>query len=630
MKLKKIAAVILMCAITAAEGRFVFALERENAGYSDIGTKENFPADGQEPEFIQAHEEIDTDFKIKPEISLSGAENSFLDYGGDYAYNDFTKRSNTKKRQALYNDILKICQDFSADFQDVSETEYGYIVSEINALKYNLSENEVCEVFFMFKQDHPEYYWLSNRVVYAMTSDSDTAVITEVYILCYSDFCSGETRRKLNSVIEKTFEEYISAAKDNEGDFKKALIIHDKIIDSADYGYDENGKALDTGFAHSIASVFDEDDSTQPVCEGYSKAYQLLLNYFGIDNILVTGSSHAWNAVKLDGKWYQIDATWDDQPSFTAGRIYKYFLSESQYWETHYANSCSDSGTAFQYELPEFSEEKYSYISDKPDYMCGDLLTWSEDNGVITISGEGDMWYFTDTGGYFDYPRPWEELKNSAAGVIFEDGAANAGRYSFFGFQKIEFVQLGDSVIKIEPYAFYNCTGLKDISFSDNLSEISDSAFCKCYGLSLVNIPAGVKSIGKAAFKSCGELTAAISDGVSYIEDGAFDETDVLIKCIEGSFAQRYAKERGLSYGEPKCGDMDNDDVITAADAAAALEYILDAGQKPPVSIFSNYTEYIDADGNKKMNAADASFILYKALKSADGENYEVLSCKIK
>lgn len=72
------------------------------------------------------------------------------------------------------------------------------------------------------------------------------------------------------------------------------------------------------------------------VCEGYARLYAALGKAAGLDVAYVTGyirdtrrnvregagdaeiqatlegNAHAWNAVKLDGKWYLVDTTWDD------------------------------------------------------------------------------------------------------------------------------------------------------------------------------------------------------------------------------------------------------------------------------------------------------------------------------
>jgi hypothetical protein len=64
------------------------------------------------------------------------------------------------------------------------------------------------------------------------------------------------------------------------------------------------------------------------VCEGYSQAMKALMNMAEVPCIVVTGepeswdeSGHAWNKVYLDGNWYNLDITWDDNGT-TAGTDY--------------------------------------------------------------------------------------------------------------------------------------------------------------------------------------------------------------------------------------------------------------------------------------------------------------------
>ena len=70
---------------------------------------------------------------------------------------------------------------------------------------------------------------------------------------------------------------------------------------------------------HSDASVFlhrEKINGTMQyvtVCEGYSKCYNNLLKKAGIESEFVSAYPHAWNLVKLNGKWYHMDVTWDDQ-----------------------------------------------------------------------------------------------------------------------------------------------------------------------------------------------------------------------------------------------------------------------------------------------------------------------------
>lgn len=68
------------------------------------------------------------------------------------------------------------------------------------------------------------------------------------------------------------------------------------------------------------------------VCEGYACAAKLLLNGYGIECDIqigecLGGGGHAWNLVKLDNKWYQMDVTWNDE-SFSRE---DYFLVTDNY-----------------------------------------------------------------------------------------------------------------------------------------------------------------------------------------------------------------------------------------------------------------------------------------------------------
>ncbi len=45
------------------------------------------------------------------------------------------------------------------------------------------------------------------------------------------------------------------------------------------------------------------------VCDGIAKAYSLLCNIEGIPCVEVVGPGHAWNRVKVDNRWYVVDAT---------------------------------------------------------------------------------------------------------------------------------------------------------------------------------------------------------------------------------------------------------------------------------------------------------------------------------
>ena len=96
-------------------------------------------------------------------------------------------------------------------------------------------------------------------------------------------------------------------------DYEKELAIHDYIVLNSEYGYTDYAKE----YAFRAYGVLIQGKG---VCNGYAEAMSMLLTCAGVENYIMLGEAysegkydlHAWNAVLLDGKWYQVDATWDD------------------------------------------------------------------------------------------------------------------------------------------------------------------------------------------------------------------------------------------------------------------------------------------------------------------------------
>lgn len=87
----------------------------------------------------------------------------------------------------------------------------------------------------------------------------------------------------------------------NNTDFEKALWLHDWIIENCEY---------DNSFVYCGAEgALARGTGT---CESYHRAYVMLLNRVGIATKRIEGNGHVWTGVRMDGQWYQVDATWDD------------------------------------------------------------------------------------------------------------------------------------------------------------------------------------------------------------------------------------------------------------------------------------------------------------------------------
>ena len=87
----------------------------------------------------------------------------------------------------------------------------------------------------------------------------------------------------------------------NGSEYDKALWLHDWTLDQLEYDHNLNWCSAESGLTRH-----------QGTCESYQRIYSKLLNAAGIANGRITGNGHTWNAVKIDGKWCQMDLTWDD------------------------------------------------------------------------------------------------------------------------------------------------------------------------------------------------------------------------------------------------------------------------------------------------------------------------------
>ena len=102
------------------------------------------------------------------------------------------------------------------------------------------------------------------------------------------------------SAIVKSAVDKCSADTDGS-DYARALWLHDWTLDHLEYDHSLNWCSAESGLTRH-----------QGTCESYQRIYSKLLDAAGIVNGRIAGNGHTWNAVKIDGKWCQMDLTWDD------------------------------------------------------------------------------------------------------------------------------------------------------------------------------------------------------------------------------------------------------------------------------------------------------------------------------
>ena len=110
---------------------------------------------------------------------------------------------------------------------------------------------------------------------------------------------SNDAHPSVNQIITNAVAQCRQETDGSEYDM--ALWLHDWTLDQLEYDHSLNWCSAESGLTRH-----------QGTCESYQRIYSKLLDAAGIANGRITGNGHTWNAVKIDGKWCQMDLTWDD------------------------------------------------------------------------------------------------------------------------------------------------------------------------------------------------------------------------------------------------------------------------------------------------------------------------------
>lgn len=162
-----------------------------------------------------------------------------------------------------------------------------------------VSARQLKSVFEAVYNDHPELFWLDSGYSCKYLPDKSCVEITLKY---------NSTASNLDSA-KQDFTAYsgmiLPGAQSLGSNAEKEQYVHDALMLLADY--DMNAPLNQSAYSALVQG--------SSVCAGYARAYQYLLQQLGIPCYYCTGyagQDHAWNIVKVDGTYYNVDVTWDD------------------------------------------------------------------------------------------------------------------------------------------------------------------------------------------------------------------------------------------------------------------------------------------------------------------------------
>lgn len=226
-----------------------------------------------------------------------------------------------------------------------------------------LNDDEISLIITSIKNDKPQYFWLGRDYITNTKADSYKQVAFKYKGTDYSiDYlCNEPQRNEILSKIKSIISNLDKQIK-NKSAYEKEIYIHDFIVNNCTY----NNKAVGNSeaYPHSY-SIYGSLILKNAVCEGYSKAIQLLNNYFGIYTTVVVGTSnnqnHMWNLIKLDDSYYHLDATFNDSSN---SNMYAYFnLSDKTINRTHKIDNEFYDNNLCAFTLPKASSVNMSYFA---------------------------------------------------------------------------------------------------------------------------------------------------------------------------------------------------------------------------------------------------------------------------
>lgn len=244
---------------------------------------------------------------------------------------------------------------------------------------------------------------------------------------------SDDKYPSVDSIVRSAVAECNS--KTDGSEYAKALWLHDWLLEQLEYDKTLKWSSAESALTRGLGT-----------CQSYESAYAKLLTAAGIENSETrdTYDGHTWNAMKLDGLWYQTDCTWDDSSdnwySFDQRHLYfgltdelmaiahpghskiyttdtyktrstsladNYFVraGDAEKWAKAYADRIQKNLDAGKTEF-KIAADNSSYPPSISGIQNGitayaiNQMTWTTDKAAVTLNATGSAKSFTFTAEY--------------------------------------------------------------------------------------------------------------------------------------------------------------------------------------------------------------------------------------
>lgn len=167
-------------------------------------------------------------------------------------------------------------------------------------LPYECTDDEYEKIYLLVRMQEPQFFYVADQYQLA-------DVMTEIEIQYDETEAEAASMAK---AVDAAADAIAAEAARASGNGRKLLAIHDAIAKRCYYDKSTHSSDIYGCLVEGVAQ-----------CEGYSKAFCYVARKLGLNVMTITGQSdrglgHAWNIAEIDGEYYNVDVTWDDEDNY--------------------------------------------------------------------------------------------------------------------------------------------------------------------------------------------------------------------------------------------------------------------------------------------------------------------------
>lgn len=215
--------------------------------------------------------------------------------------------------KTLLRPIEQACYDQIA--QAVGDVEPKLVI------KTDLTPADFDKVYEYFLYDHAEIFYLRSADRQYSYAGFGKDVSYKSYTLSFDYTYGRATVERMRGEMGESARGLLAAADGMTGELEKERALHDALVRHCQYDLAAAERVTeDPGSTSPSFTAYGALVRGSAVCDGYARAMKMLLGSVHIESLYVTGTAksggdwerHGWNMAQIDGRWYFLDATFDD------------------------------------------------------------------------------------------------------------------------------------------------------------------------------------------------------------------------------------------------------------------------------------------------------------------------------